>query len=171
MKKLFVNVDGSSHGNPGDAAIGVVISSEDGTTLEEISRSIGRATNNMAEYKALLEGCRAALEYAPKEAIFFTDSQLVANQINGVYRVKKPHLQNLKQKASDLLNRFSSWSVRFVDRGANWEAHRLSQKPLQQETSQEKDISSTLREKIDNLSIADQEKVLKFLNELRKTAD
>ncbi len=166
MKKLLVNVDGGSRGNPGEAAIGVVVTDEKGTVIQEISRSIGKATNNVAEYKALIGGIKAALEYAPKEVIFFTDSQLIANQINGVYRVREPHLQNLKDRAISLLERFPSWTVRFVERGANWKAHRLCQGPLQQQAEQKKDITNELKKKINKLSAEDKEKVLEFVNDL-----
>lgn len=166
MRKLLVNVDGGSRGNPGEAAIGAVVTDEEGTTVEEISRSIGKATNNVAEYKALIAGIKAALEYAPQEVIFFTDSQLIANQINGVYRVREPHLQNLKDKTVSLLERFPSWTVRFVERGANWKAHRLCQGPLQEQDEQKEDITSKLKKKIDKLSVENKEKVLEFVNDL-----
>lgn len=166
MKKLLVNVDGGSRGNPGEAAIGVVVTDEEGTILEEISRSIGKATNNVAEYKALIGGVKAALEYAPREVIFFTDSQLIANQINEVYRVREPHLQKLKDRAISLLERFPSWIVRFVERGANWKAHRLCQDSLRQKDEQTKDVTSELQKKIDKLSAEDKEKVLKLVDKL-----
>jgi ribonuclease HI len=130
MEKLLIYFDGASQGNPGDAAIGVVITDGRGNVIEEISKPIGRATNNVAEYRALIEAARAALEYMPQRAIFFTDSQLVANQINGIYRVRQPHLDILNREAEDLLQRFPQWQVRYIERTANWQAHRLAQRAL-----------------------------------------
>jgi len=130
MEKLLINFDGTSQGNPGEAAIGVVISDGEGNVIEEISRYIGRATSNVAEYKALIEAAQAALEYMPQRAIFFTDSQLVANQINGLYRVRQPHLDVLNRQAEELLERLPHWQVRYIERTANWQAHRLAQRAI-----------------------------------------
>lgn len=167
MEKLLVNVDGHSQGNPGEAAIGVVMTDGDGNVVEEISKPIGRATNNVAEYKALIEASKAALEYNPKRVIFFTDSQLVANQINGLYRVRRPHLDNLNQTAMDLLNKLPSWQVRYVERTANWKAHRLAQKALlEREPGESAGLFERIRSKFEKLSDADKRKVLDYINRL-----
>ncbi len=130
MEKLLIYVDGTAQGNPGDAGIGVVISDSQGNIVEEISKYIGRSTNNVAEYRALIEAAQAALEYMPQRALFFTDSQLVANQINGLYRIRQPHLDALNRQAEDLLHRLPNWQVRYIERTANWQAHRLAQRAI-----------------------------------------
>jgi len=169
MEKLLVNVDGSSHGNPGEAAIGAVLVDQDGNIVEEISQAIGRATNNVAEYRALIEACKAGLEYEPQRVIFFTDSQLVANQINGVARVRQPHLENLNTIALDLLNRYADWTVRHVDRSANWHAHRLAERAVSSFPADRRpgdDAYDELKLKLDLLSPQDRKKVLEFANHL-----
>ena len=93
MEKLLINLDGSCHGNPGESAVGAVLMDEHGNVVEEISKAIGRATSNVADYRALIEAAKAALNHEPSRAIFFTHSQLVANQINGTDRVRQPHLK------------------------------------------------------------------------------
>ena len=135
VEKLFVNVDGGSRGNPGKAAIGVSLADEKGNVIEESSKTIGRATNNIAEYRSLIEGCRKALEYAPKQVVFFTDSQLIANQINGTYETREPHLQKLRNTAMDLLDQFESWKVSKVERRANRSAHKLAEQALRKESA------------------------------------
>ncbi|MBI1730177.1 ribonuclease HI family protein [Candidatus Acetothermia bacterium] len=130
MEKILINIDGACQGNPGDASIGVVINDNQGNRIEEIARYIGRTTNNVAEYKGLIAAAEAALQYMPKRAIFFMDSQLVVNQINGLYRVRQPHLNALHEQVEDLLDKLPSWEVKYVERTANWEAHRLAQRAL-----------------------------------------
>ena len=176
MEKLLIHIDGASHGNPGLAAIGALLLDEHGNMVEEISQAIGRATNNVAEYRALIEACKAALEYSPRRAIFFTDSQLVANQINGAARVRQPHLENLNRIALDLLNRLSEWTVRHVDRTVNWHAHRLAEKAVNDNATpvmpapvlkpRPESFYDELRTKLDLLNTSDQKKVLEFANHL-----
>lgn len=167
MDKLLVNVDGSSQGNPGDAAIGVVITNKEGDVVEEISQEIGRATNNVAEYKALIAACEAALNYTPSEAIFFTDSQLLANQINGVYRIRQPHLERLNQIVRGLLAQLPCWKVRYIERSANWKAHRLAQRALlNRHGGREREISERIKEKVEELDDDDKRKVLEYVNKL-----
>ena len=172
MEKLLINLDGASHGNPGESAIGAVLVDEKGNIVEEISQAIGRATNNVAEYRALIEASKAALEYLPQRTIFFTDSQLVANQINGAARVRQPHLENLNRIAMELLARLPEWSVRHVDRTANWHAHRLAEKALTSEalvttaSYSRNGFYDELKDKLDLLSQKDQKRVLEFANHL-----
>jgi len=91
--KLFI--DGGSRGNPGPGAIGVLLLDEAGNELFRYSRCIGHATNNAAEYQALIEGLRRCAEFTRKRVTVFTDSQLVFKQMNGEWRIKQPHLQEL----------------------------------------------------------------------------
>jgi ribonuclease HI len=167
LEKLLVNIDGCAQGNPGEAAIGVVICDHDGNIKEEISCHIGRTTNNIAEYKALIEGCKAALTYAPDEVIFFTDSLLLANQINGLFRCREPHLENLNAIARDLLVKFTSWKVRYVERGANWRAHSLAQKALEgKRKNRGLDITNQIIRRVEKLSELDKRKILEYINKL-----
>ncbi len=169
MDKLLVNLDGASQGNPGESAIGVVMVDEDGNVVEEIGRYIGRATNNVAEYRALIDAAQAALEYMPQKSVFFTDSQLVANQINGIARVRQPHLDQLNREARSLLERLPQWQVRYVERTANWHAHRLAQQALLQREAEESSQSTTvdhIATVARRLDEVDQHKVLKYARRL-----
>ena len=164
-------MDGASRGNPGEASIGVLLLDEEGNTVEEVSKLIGQATNNVAEYKALLEGVRRALEYQPEEAIFLTDNELVANQINGIYRVKEPHLQYLNEQVLELLSRLPRWRVNHVEREANYRAHRLAMKAFREKNRKEREkvrlineVESLLRD----FSLEEIRKVLAYIESLKK---
>ncbi len=97
-EKIFVNCDGGSRGNPGPAAIGIVVWDENRNVLEVYKNCIGNATNNVAEYSALIKALKIASEYSKKEVCVFMDSELVVRQMNGQYRVKKDHLLDLYQE-------------------------------------------------------------------------
>ena len=129
-KKVHLYVDGASRGNPGPAAIGVVILSEDGKRLKEIARYIGKATNNVAEYKAFVAGLKEALNLGANQVVVHTDSELLVKQISGEYRVKNPQLRPLHEKVKDLLSKFSSYQVNRVEREENQEADALANKAL-----------------------------------------
>ena len=128
MDKLFVYLDGDAKGEAGDigeAGIGIAITDKNGDVVEEISRLIGRATPEVAEYRALIEACRATLPYQPESVIFFTDNQKVANHVNRVFETRAPHLKHLVEMAIGLLNQFPTWRVNFVDQKVNFRAPRL----------------------------------------------
>ena len=93
-RTLDIFSDGACSGNPGPASIGVVIQ-ENGTTIKTISESIGEATNNIAEYRAVLQGLELAHALGLREVEYFVDSELVARQLSGQYRIKMPHLKEL----------------------------------------------------------------------------
>lgn len=95
MKKGRVFSDGGARGNPGPAAIGVLVCDEQGEILREHKETIGEATNNIAEYRAVLRGLELAHELGIEEIEYFVDSELVARQLSGKYRVKTPHLKDL----------------------------------------------------------------------------
>lgn len=172
MDKLLINVDGGAEGNPGAASVGVVITDRQGNVVEEISEPIGRATNNIAEYRALITACKAALEYSPHEAIFFTDSQLVANQINGLYRIRQPHLEKLNGELLELLAKFPEWQVRLVERSANWRAHKLAQRALlNRKPGLERDLTDLVKEKLEKLDDEGKRKVLEFASRLVESQD
>ncbi|MGC9530354.1 MAG: ribonuclease HI family protein [Candidatus Bipolaricaulaceae bacterium] len=169
MRKLFVSVDGSSRGNPGEASIGAVLTDERGHVVEEVSQSIGRATNNVAEYKALIEGVRRAAAYAPEEAVFLTDSHLVANQINGLYKIREPHLQHLNQIAVELLAQLPKWRVNYVEREANSAAHRLAELAFRQRAKSEREkaqLRQGIQDALQDLTPDQLRKVVAFLQRL-----
>jgi len=126
--RLLLFTDGASRGNPGAAGIGVVISSANGETRREISEHIGVATNNVAEYTALIRGLEAALQLGGKEVEIHTDSELLARQITGVYRVKAPHLAPLMDRVRELMRRFRRVSISHVVREENRRADALARK-------------------------------------------
>lgn len=125
MDKLFVYVDGGARGEPGEASIGVAMIDGAGTAVEEISRLIGRATTEVAEYRALIEACRSALLHKPQSVIIFTDNQRLANHVNGVFETREPHIKHLVETAVSLLNQFPQWRVNYVDPKVNLRAPRL----------------------------------------------
>ena len=128
--RLVVNVDGGSRGNPGPAAIGVVVSSPEGEILDELGETIGDATNNVAEYRALLRGIEHATELGGTELELIGDSELVVKQVRGEYRVKDAGLKPLHAQVKAALAGLGSWSIRNVPREQNAEADRLVNEAL-----------------------------------------
>jgi ribonuclease HI len=127
--RLVVNVDGGARGNPGPAAIGVVVSDSEGTVLEELGEPIGIATNNVAEYRALLRGIETARSLGADELEIIGDSELVARQLSGAYRVKNAALKPLYQEVVRLL-RGLEWQIRAVPREQNSRADALVNRAL-----------------------------------------
>ena len=117
--RVVVHVDGGARGNPGPAAIGVVTATPDGEVVDELAEPIGEATNNVAEYRALLRGLERARELGATEVELVNDSELVARQVQGAYKVKHPGLRPLYDQAMEALRGFERWSVRSVPRAQN----------------------------------------------------
>ncbi len=132
MKKLFVYIDGAARGEPGEAGIGIAVTDQDGVVIDEVSRLIGRATTEVAEYRALIEAARHVATYDPDSVIFFTDNQRVANYVNRVFEAREPHVKRLIEVALGLLNRIPQWRVNYVDREANVRAPRLVEQAFHQ---------------------------------------
>jgi ribonuclease HI len=130
MQKLRVNVDGGARGNPGPAAIGIVISTPDGEVVEEHGERIGRATNNVAEYRALLRGVELAGALGASELDLVGDSELVVKQMKGEYKVKDATMRELNAEVKAALRSFESWSIRHVRRAENAAADRLVNQAL-----------------------------------------
>jgi ribonuclease HI len=128
--KLVVHVDGGSRGNPGPAAAAAVVSDLDGEVLDEATEVLGVTTNNVAEYRGLLLGLRRARELGASEVDVFNDSELVARQINGVYKVKHADMKPLFQAARAELDRFDRWTLRNVPRAENAAADALVNQAL-----------------------------------------
>jgi ribonuclease HI len=123
--KVVVHVDGGSRGNPGPAAGAAVISSPDGVLLAQASELLGVTTNNVAEYRGLLLGLERARELGATEVELVNDSELVAKQLTGVYKVKHPDMRPLHAKALAALRAFERWSIRSVPRTQNEAADAL----------------------------------------------
>ncbi|MFQ5795590.1 MAG: ribonuclease HI family protein [Candidatus Bipolaricaulia bacterium] len=173
MKKLLVHADGSTQGNPGEAAVGVVIADGYGHRIKEFAETIGYTTNNVAEYKALIAGCRAALSYQPEEIVLFTDSQLVARQVNGTYDIRDPSLRNLKLELVSLLERVPRWRVQHVEREANRDAHRIAKRAILEERRTQleearlgRELIQRIEYRLQELSNEQKEKVLDYINRL-----
>lgn len=131
LTKLTVNVDGGARGNPGPAAIGAVVQGAKGEILEERGERIGVATNNVAEYKALLLGIERATELGATELDLVGDSELVVRQVKGEYKVKDATLRKLHAEVKRALQSFDGeWSIRHVRREQNAEADRLVNEAL-----------------------------------------
>lgn len=126
MKQAIISVDGASKGNPGPAGIGVVIRDESGMVLKEIGEYIGEATNNVAEYTALIRALSETLALGFTHASIQTDSELMAKQINGQYRVKNEGILPLFQTAVDLMRKFNSATITHVLRERNKLADKLA---------------------------------------------
>jgi len=125
MAKLTVNVDGGARGNPGPAAIGAVLRDSGGEIVEERGERIGRATNNVAEYRALLLGIELAAAHGAGELELVGDSELIVRQVEGRYKVKDATMKELHAEVKAALRPFDSWSIRHVRRENNADADRL----------------------------------------------
>jgi ribonuclease HI len=130
LGKVVVHVDGGSRGNPGPAAIGVVVSTPDGAVLDEVAETIGIATNNVAEYRAVLRGIERAAALGASELELVNDSELVAKQLTGAYKVKHPAMKPLYDEAIAALRGFAKWRIRSVPRAQNAHADRLVNRAL-----------------------------------------
>ncbi len=124
MKEATIYTDGASSGNPGDAGIGVLIFFN--ARMYEISRYIGKTTNNEAEYQSLISALRKAQELKADSIEVFMDSQLVVRQVKGIYKVKKKHLQKLFEEAKSLLNSFENYKIKHISRDNNKRADSLA---------------------------------------------
>ena len=109
---ITLQFDGGSRGNPGPAGIGVVLRAADGTPLVTLGRFIGRATNNVAEYKALIAALEQARELGAKRVKILGDSELIVKQMRGEYRVKNPDLRVLYDEAQDLFRSFDGATIK-----------------------------------------------------------
>ena len=129
MSRFTVNVDGGARGNPGPAAIGVVVRA-DGGVVAEAGETIGEATNNVAEYRALLRGIELAAAHGASELELIGDSELVVRQVEGRYKVKNAGMKELHEEVKRALRGFDSWSIRHVRRAENADADRLVNQAL-----------------------------------------
>ena len=128
-KRLEIFIDGACQGNPGEASVGVVLK-EDGEIIKEISRSIGLATNNMAEYAALVQALQEAVHLKADELKIHTDSELLYNQVTGQYQLKSENLKSLFGQVAELAKAFKHIEIKKIPREQNKLADQLSKKAL-----------------------------------------
>lgn len=127
-----LHADGGARGNPGPAGIGVVLADESGQVIGEIAAGIGRATNNVAEYKALIAGLELALERGVTKLEIFMDTELVVAQVKGEWKIKKDTLRPLAVRARSLMNKFDEVSIAHVRRESNADADKLANQGMDQ---------------------------------------
>ncbi len=123
--KLVVHVDGGARGNPGPAAAAATLATEAGDVVDEASELLGVATNNVAEYRGVLLGIARAKALGASELVLINDSELVAKQLDGTYKVKHPSMIPLFTQARAALAGFDRWSIRTVRREQNERADAL----------------------------------------------
>ena len=128
--QLIIRTDGGSRGNPGPAAIGIVIQDQTGRSLFEAGYFIGDTTNNVAEYRAILKGLEEAHKLKGSLLTVYCDSQLVVRQINGQYRVKNPAMKNFHQQVMAQLEHFQRVTFQHVSREENEAADALVNRAL-----------------------------------------
>ena len=127
---MVIFTDGVSQGNPGPAAIGATIKDEQGSLITSISQGIGRATNNHAEYRAIIAALENAISLGANQVEMRSDSELVVRQINGRYRVKKASLKPLHQKVKQLQSQLEGFTITHIPRQQNTEADSLANMAL-----------------------------------------
>lgn len=153
FKEIVVNIDGASRGNPGPAAIAGVLWGEDGTEIERFSEFLGEATNNEAEYRALLEALRRTAQYHPRRVVVRSDSELLVKQMRGEYAVRSASLAPLAAEARALAARIPDITFTHVRREENALADSLCNRALdlalRQPTRVAGTMSVTVREKFD----------------------
>jgi ribonuclease HI len=131
-EEVMVHVDGGARGNPGEAGAGVFFQDRTGEPLERIARYLGRATNNTAEYQALLIALSRARAAGVRHLRVYSDSELLVNQVNGRYRTRVPHLQQYLQEAIRLMREIGRVDVMHVRRELNAEADALANEAIDQ---------------------------------------
>lgn len=130
MKEIFIHTDGAARGNPGPAGAGGVLKSPHGELLGKVSKYLGEATNNQAEYQALIFSLEEAKRLGAKSIKVFMDSELAVRQLNGQYKVKNEGLKPLFEKVLCLLNNFESFAISHVPREKNKDADKLANEAI-----------------------------------------
>jgi ribonuclease HI len=128
--KGILHTDGGARGNPGPAGIGVVLTLGEGQPARELARYIGEATNNVAEYHALIAGLELALNEGVSDIEIYVDSELVAAQLEGRWKIKNDRLRALASKASSLMTRFETVCISHVRRHLNERADELANQAM-----------------------------------------
>ncbi len=126
MLKIFV--DGSCNASTyGDTGVGVVVK-KDGETKAKVSKNAGEGTNNTAEYKAVINGLKKALEFNEDKVKIFSDSELIVKQLNGEYKIKQPHLIELWEEVQEVSKKFDEVEYEWIPREKNWVADKLAKR-------------------------------------------
>lgn len=136
MRPFEIYIDGAAKGNPGPAGIGVVVT-KSGKTLKDISHYIGEATNNVAEYTALIYGLQEALIQKTKNVKVYTDSELLYKQVKKLYKIKNTSLKVLMLQVQHLISGFEGFDIDHIPREKNKEADRLASKAVENFAKQE----------------------------------
>ena len=121
-----IYVDGASSGNPGDSGAGMVIFDENGTEISRDSIFLGKMTNNMAEYEALLRALEKAQEDGAQDLVVYTDSLLVANQVIGTYKINNDILRQYVVKVKNIISNFNHFAIQYIPREQNKIADKLA---------------------------------------------
>lgn len=129
-RDFFVYTDGASRGNPGEAGIGVVILDKEGNVIGELKKYLGKNTNNVAEYRALILGLRGVLKLKGSRVHIFSDSELMVRQLNGTYAVKNKGLVVLYNVVKYLLKKFVWYDIKYINREKNKHADRLANEAI-----------------------------------------
>lgn len=132
---IKVYTDGASRGNPGKASIGIIIYDLDGQVLKKEKEFIGIATNNVAEYKAVIRGLEISTELGATGVMLYADSQLLVRQLSGEYKVKNEGLRPLYQQVKELTKNFENFSANHIPREQNKEADKLANVALDCDSS------------------------------------
>jgi len=130
LDRAILHADGASRGNPGPSAIAAIIHLPTGEELASVAKRIGRATNNVAEYRAVIEGMRLARDLGVRELDVLLDSELVVRQITGAYRIRSKDLEPLAREVAETARHFGRCSFEHVAREMNREADRLANEAL-----------------------------------------
>lgn len=130
MKHVNVYTDGASRGNPGPAGLGVVLKDDSGKKIKEFHKALGVTTNNAAEYYAVIYGLQEALFQRADDVDLYVDSELVAEQLNGQYKVKNENLKTLFEQAAHLISGFKKFRVNNIPRELNKDADKLANKAI-----------------------------------------
>ncbi len=146
-RHLIVYIDGACSGNPGPCGCSAVIQTDDGVTVLEKARAFGPATNNVAEYQALLLGLETAAQLKPSRLTIRSDSELLVRQIAGQYRIKAPHLKGLHRQAMQMLEPFGHVEIEHISRNLNKEADALARKALEKARTVDASIPPEARKK------------------------
>ncbi|NQT06062.1 MAG: ribonuclease HI family protein [Candidatus Omnitrophica bacterium] len=129
-KKLLIYIDGAARGNPGPAGIGVVLLDEKKKRVKDYYKFLGKTTNNIAEYNALVYALQEAHMLGAKEIVLHMDSELVAKQLKGEFRVKNNNIKPLFEQAIHLINGLEKVEIKHIDRSLNKEADKLANKAI-----------------------------------------
>ena len=130
LKRMSIHADGASRGNPGPAAIGVIIKDQRDRLIASISRRIGKTTNNQAEYRAVIAALEEAIRLGASQVDVKMDSELIVKQVNGSYRVKKDTLKPLYQQVKQLQGSLERFTITHIPRQQNSEADKLANRAL-----------------------------------------